>query len=60
MNDEYYEKLAYVGYTAYGDKAGWKAYNGEAMPGWTALPAHIRERWVAAAAAIFDKAMEDV
>lgn len=51
------EQLAKIGYAAYGDKAEWRAYNGETMPEWVDLPEHIRERWIAAAIAISNHAM---
>ena len=45
-------EFARVGYEAYGTEADWKAYNGELMPQWDALPGHIQTKWTAAAAAI--------
>lgn len=45
-------ELAQTGYEAYGAKAGWKAYNGAAMPQWDELPEHVREKWRVATLAI--------
>lgn len=44
--------LAIKGYTAYGEKANWKNYQGLPMPTWDALPPAIQESWKAAAEAI--------
>jgi hypothetical protein len=48
--DDY--ELGRVGYEAYGDKAGWKNYEGKPMPKWDEVPQHIRDKWAAAAKAI--------
>jgi hypothetical protein len=47
-------ELAKIMYTAYGDKADWKAFGGTPMPQWDALPANIVERWEASATAAID------
>jgi hypothetical protein len=52
MDQEKISSLARIAYSGYGTKAGWKAYNGEAMPTWDELPPHIRERWLAAINAV--------
>lgn len=40
--------FAKVGYDAYGESVDWKAYNGERMPDWDALPERIKAAWVVA------------
>lgn len=47
-----------VGYEAYGEQVGWKAYNGEAMPQWEQLPQRIQDAWHAAASAIEDAVLK--
>lgn len=41
--------LGMVGYNAYGESVEWKAYNGERMPDWDALPDRIKTAWNTAA-----------
>lgn len=45
-------ELARIGYEAYGDRADWKAHDGEPMPRWDDLPQHVRDRWMVATGAI--------
>ncbi len=52
--------LGQVGFDAYGDRAGWKAYNDAPMPRWDDnLRPDIKDKWEVAAAAIAKKAVED-
>lgn len=45
--------LGQAGFDAYGDHAGWKAYDGKPMPRWDdALRADIKEKWEVAGKAI--------
>lgn len=44
--------LAIVAYSAYGESAGWKNYQGLPMPRWEDLPMPIKEAWRAAANAV--------
>ncbi len=46
--------LGQVGYEAYGDHAGWKAYDGKPMPRWPELRPDIVEKWEVAARAVVD------
>jgi hypothetical protein len=43
-----------IAYEAYGDRAGWKNYRGDAMPAWADLPPPIRLCWEAATTKIID------
>lgn len=45
-----------VGYDAYADAVGWRAYNGDALPQWSDLPEKIRSAWDDAAYAIVEEA----
>ncbi len=51
--------LGQVGFEAYGDAAGWTAYDGKPMPRWDDnLRPDIKEKWEAAAKAVADKAVD--
>lgn len=41
-----------IGYEAYGDKAEWKAFNGQPMPTWAEVRQDIKDKWEHAAEAI--------
>jgi hypothetical protein len=43
--------LGRAAYAGYGDRTGWKTYDGRVMPEWEELPERIREAWEAAGAA---------
>lgn len=43
--------VAQAAYTAYGNAAGWKTWDDQAMPTWEELPPHVKDRWEAAAVA---------
>jgi hypothetical protein len=53
------DDLAEIGYNAYGEEAEWKTYDGKTMPKWEDLSQPIRNRWMAAAAAIKINAIAD-
>ena len=53
VSEDYYLKLAKLGYQAYGDKADWKNYQGLPMPTWETLPENIKTYWIAAVTAVF-------
>lgn len=46
------KSIGQIGYEAYGEDAGWKAFDGRPMPQWSDLRADIAARWEVAAAAI--------
>jgi hypothetical protein len=46
------EELAEAGYTAYGHAVEWRAYTGQPMLVWAALPLRQRAGWRAATAAV--------
>lgn len=45
--------LAQLAYTAYGDHAEWKAWNGLPMPKWDDLTTVVRDHWQAATQALW-------
>lgn len=45
-----------VGYNAYCDAVGWRAYNGDLLPQWADLPDRIRSAWDDASYAIVEAA----
>jgi len=51
-------KLATNAYHAYGDKAGWKNYQGKEMPQWKELPDNIKVYWEAAVGHVVDEVMD--
>lgn len=44
--------LGQIGYEAYGEDSGWKAFDGRPMPRWADLRPDIANRWEVAASAI--------
>lgn len=44
--------LAIAAYQAYGEEVGWKNWQGQPMPLWDELPAHIKEAWLKASEAV--------
>jgi hypothetical protein len=53
--------LGQIGFEAYGEHAGWTAYDGKPMPRWDEnLRADIKEKWEVAALAIQAKVMENL
>jgi len=51
------ERLAKIGYEAYGGAAEWKNYLGKPMPQWHELPENIRAYWRVATAAILENSL---
>lgn len=46
------ELYAAAAYAAYSESVGGKAYNGDPLPKWDALPERIKTAWKAAAEAV--------
>lgn len=54
------EDLAKLGYTAYGERTGWRNHRGEPMPSWTELPDPQRAPYYVMASAIGRAARTDL
>lgn len=50
------ESRARIAYTAYGQKVGFKAFNGDELPRFHEMPENIRNAWIAATNVIWDLA----
>lgn len=46
------DQLAALAYTAYAEAVGGRAYNGDPLPAWDALPDAIKAAWAASADAV--------
>lgn len=52
------ETLAEVAYDAYCGAVGGKAFNGDDLPSFGAVPEHIQHAWVVAVTAVVDRIRE--
>lgn len=52
--------LGQVGYEAYGERAGWKTFDGQDMPHWANARDDIKDRWRAAAEAVAESVAEAI
>jgi len=53
------EDLARIAYDAYAQAVGNKAFNGDDLPPFTAVPQHIQSAWFAAVTAVANRVRED-
>lgn len=58
MNNEP-EALAPIAYNAYCAAVGFKAFNGDDLPEFDAVPQRIKNAWVAAVSAVADRVREE-
>ena len=56
--EDWYLKLARIGYQAYGEEAKWKNWQGLPMPNWEDLPENIKIYWTKAAKSIAEEVSE--
>jgi hypothetical protein len=52
-------ELAQIGYDAYCAAVGGKAFNGDDLPTFYAVPQYIRDAWIESAAAVADRVREE-